>query len=160
MKNLKEVILEKLIINKNSKGRKYTCQPKDVYELRSIISERLKQDKNADLNDIDVSKVIDMYLEKDKMGLFEGLDPHNIHIESWDVSDVISMKAMFKDCKNFKAEVLKNWDIRNVKDMSEMFYGCGDYDPDILKEIGWDVEHVEKTDWMFNKFKMNHIKFA
>ena len=61
MKRLDNYINEKLKINKSTKHQ-YTCQPKNKKELKVILEERLAKDKNADLNDIDVSEIIDMSL--------------------------------------------------------------------------------------------------
>ena len=60
MKFINHYIQEKLVINKNTKAKVYTCQPKDKFELRKILEERLAKDKNANLNDIDVSQITDM----------------------------------------------------------------------------------------------------
>ena len=82
MNNLKDIIQEKLVITKDTKLMpQYTCHPKDDDELRNIIEKRLKQDEDADLNDIDVSNITDM------RRLFNGLDPHNIKINRWDVNN-------------------------------------------------------------------------
>ena len=120
MKTINNYINEKLKINKTT--IKYTYQPKNYIELREILEERLDKDKNADLNDIDVSLMTIMCTNKDK-GLFEGLDPHNIDISRWDVSNVENMTHMFLGCKNFNCD-LSNWDISNVENMSSMFYAC------------------------------------
>ena len=56
MKNLNTYIHEKLTIV----HRSYSCAPQSKEELREIIEERLKEDPDADLNDIDVSNVTDM----------------------------------------------------------------------------------------------------
>ena len=66
MKTINNYILEKL--NLSSIG--YTCEPKDKHELRHIIEERLKKDKDANLNDIDISNI------KQLGNLFYKLDPH------------------------------------------------------------------------------------
>ena len=57
MKNLNTYIHEKLtIVHKKS----YSCAPQTKEDLIDIIKERLKKDQNADLNDIDVSRITDM----------------------------------------------------------------------------------------------------
>ena len=88
MKNLNNYILEKLNI-KDIKHQ-YNYFPKTRGELRQILEERLKEDKNANLNDIDVSKITNMSC------LFSDLDPHNIDISKWDVSNVTNMGSMFE----------------------------------------------------------------
>ena len=111
MKTIDTYINEKLNLSK------YTCKPKDRLELKKIIEERLKEDKDANLNDIDVSDITDMH------NLFYQLDPHNIDISEWDVSNVKDMLGMFYDCENFNSD-LSEWDVSNVKDMDFMFDGC------------------------------------
>ena len=83
---------------------KHKYFPKDKKELKEILYERLEEDKNADLNDIDVSNI-------DKLnGLFTDLDPHNIDISEWDVSNVKDMNNMFSDCRLFNCD-LSEWDV-------------------------------------------------
>ena len=59
MKKLNQYIQEKFILNKNTKP-KYQYFLKTKGELRSILEERLAKDKNANLNDINVSEITDM----------------------------------------------------------------------------------------------------
>ena len=140
MKKINNYITEKLHITKDTgKDIPYTCHPKDRDELREILKERLAKDKNADLNDIDVSKITNM------LGLFEGLDPHNIHIEDWNVSNVKDMSHMFYACINFNCD-LSTWDVSNVKDMIWMFTNCKKFDCDLNF---WNVSNVED---MYNMF--------
>ena len=40
-----------------------------------------------------------------------------------DVSNVVSIRNMFKYCENFNCD-LSNWDVSKVKDMTNIFYGC------------------------------------
>ena len=94
MKNLKDIIIEKLNV-KNINIQKYTCQPKTREELRKILEKRLKENENADLNDINVSEITDM------SDLFKNLDPHAINISKWDMSNVTNTSFMFFFCKNF-----------------------------------------------------------
>ena len=116
MKKLIDII-EGLKIGSKTKVNKYSCKPKDKKELEKIIKERLEKDKDADLNDIDVSDVTDME------SLFYDLDPHNIDISEWDVSNVKNMAFMFYFCNNFNCD-LSDWNVINVEDMEFMFAGC------------------------------------
>ena len=142
MKTLKHYIIKN--INEGfkigkTKGKTYTCQPKDRDELKKIIKERLKNNKNADLNDIDVSKITDM------SQLFLGLDPHNIDISDWNVSNVKDMGAMFYMCQKFNSD-LSAWDVSQVESMHNMFCNCKKFDSDLSK---WDVSNVDN---MYNMF--------
>ena len=40
--------------------------------------------------------------------LFYKLDPHNIDISEWDVSNATSLAQMFYECKNFNCD-LSQW---------------------------------------------------
>ena len=151
MKNLDNYITERLKLT--SKTYNYTCQPKDRNELRKILEERLKEDKNADLNDIDVSKITDMGAAQGyNLGLFERLDPHNIKINEWDVSNVTDMYALFYECKNLDCD-LSNWNVSNVTNMNYMFAYCENFTGTGLEN--WDVSNVKYFDFTFarcNKF--------
>ena len=127
MKKLNNYITERLKLT--SKSNAYTCQPKDVPTFRKILKERLAKDKDADLNDIDVSKITDMCC------LFKNLDPHNIDISEWDVSNVVDMSEMFYECENFNCDISK-WNVSNVTDMTEMFLGCKKFNCDLN---GWNT---------------------
>ena len=129
MKNLNTYIHEKLTIVHKS----YSCAPDTRGELKEILRDRLNQDPDTDLNDIDTSNITDM------SKLFWELDPHNIDISKWDVSNVEDMNCMFWGCRNFNSN-LSRWDVLNVKDMHGMFVGCKDFDSDLSK---WDVSNVE-----------------
>ena len=112
MKNLKDIIIEKLNV-KNIKIHPYKYHPQTKEELRKILEERLTKDKNADLNDIDVSDITDM------SSLFFRLFPHNIDISKWDVSKVENMESMFES-SGFNGDISK-WDVSNVENMQFMF---------------------------------------
>ena len=95
MKSLTQHITEKLVLNSNSKIRKqeHNYHPKTRDELEKLIEQLIKERGNeADLNDIDVSEITDM------SNLFSKLDPHNIDISEWNVSNVKFMESMFYNC--------------------------------------------------------------
>ena len=119
MKDLKDIINEKLIINKNTKINKYHYHPQNKKELKELISKLIEERGNeADLNDIDVSKITDMaYLFwKSKF---------NGDISKWDVSNVTNMQWMFNDSK-FTAENgdISNWNVSKVENMKDAFGYC------------------------------------
>ena len=142
MNNLSTYIIEKLKINKDIKVKEYNYHPKDKYELITLLKELLEErGKDADLNDIDVSNVTNMY------GLFINLNPYNIDISDWDISNVKNMGYMFDNCKNFNSDLSK-WNVSNVKNMPGMFYNCKTFNSDLSE---WDVSNVKDMYFMFGK---------
>ena len=59
-------------------------------------------------------------------------------IEEWDVSEVTDMYELFKDQKEFDAD-LSGWDVSKVTNMSFMFEGATTFNADLS---GWDVSNV------------------
>ena len=139
----------------------YSCSPKNIYELRKIIEERLEKNKNAALNDIDVSNITTFYFDeyyvedinmtKDEYnyyvgkGLFEDLDPHNIKLNDWDVSNVELMCGCFSNCKNLQCDISK-WNTKNVINMNEMFFNCQKFDSNLSN---WNISNVEQLQLTF-----------
>ena len=117
MKQLNNFIQEKLKIDKDIKIDKYNYHPKDRFELIEILKEKLEEDKNADLNDIDISKLFSLNF------VFKGLDPYNIKIDEWNTSNIKHMQSVFMGCRHFDCDLSK-WDVSNVEDMYGTFYGC------------------------------------
>jgi len=116
--------------------------PENRIALREILKKRLINNKNADLNDIDVSKIENMNQ------LFWGLDPHNIDISLWDVSNVKDMHFMFHGCKNFNCD-LSDWNVHKLEDTQYMFYGCSKFEGNGLEN--WNISNVENMHCMFDK---------
>ena len=112
--------------------------------LKKLLKER---GKDADLNDIDVSKITTMFNDDSGRGLFSRLDPHNIHIEYWDVSNVKDMGGMFNGCENFNCD-LSEWNVSNVKDMRCMFYDCKKFTGQGLEN--WKPYKCKKMNYMLS----------
>ena len=111
MKNLKDIIQERLHINKDIDS--YNYHPKTRDELRQLVYKLMEErGDDANLNDIDTSEITDMselfYLSK-----------FNVDISNWNVSNVKNMGGMFYKSK-FNGD-LSNWDVSNVKNMKDMF---------------------------------------
>ena len=153
MKNLKDIINEKLVINKNTKVKQhdYKYHPKTNEELIQTVYRLIgKRGKDADLNDIDVSEITDMsavFSDNDVNKSFDG------DISEWDVSNVTNMREMFLDSK-FTGENgdISHWDVSNVKDMYCMFWNSK-FNVDISN---WDVSKVEDMDGMFIKSPLEY----
>ena len=158
MKNLKRYITEKLKITKDNIKYKHNYFPETRKELDYIIEQLIKErGNNADLNDIDVSKITDMrglfawrndlldfkYSTKYDFSKFNG------DISNWNVSKVTSMKEMF-EYSMFNGDI-SNWDVSNVTDMFGMFYQSK-FNSDISK---WDVSNVTNMRSMFMCSRFN-----
>ena len=137
MKNLKDIISEKLIINKNIKINKYNYFPKNRRELTEIVTNKYKdlKDKNEvlDLNDIDVSKI------KDLSYLFELIYPKKVDMNNWNVSNVTDIHGLFWNNQIIEEVHIEDWDVRNVETAYGAFYFCKN-----IKELNLD-------NWEFNK---------
>ena len=139
MKNLNQYIKEGLKVNSKSKfGKVHKYFPKTKKELEKIIAQLIKEKGNeADLNDIDTSKITDM------SWLFNEFIEFNGDISGWNVSNVEDMHGMFYG-SIFNGDI-SNWDVSNVKNMDSMFYNSK-FNSDISN---WDVSKVKKMDQMF-----------
>ena len=139
MKNLKQYIKEKLIINQRFDekliiNKDYVdakiAEPKSFDELRKIIEDRYNKlgpgtkENPIDFNDIDVSN-IDSFCNKYNTGIFSGIKFNYIDILYWDVSKVTDMFHMFYYCGELKSVGdISGWDVSNVKSHYEMFDFC------------------------------------
>ena len=115
MKNLKDIIVERLHINKDIKSYNYNYHPKTRIELKELVNKLIKERGNeANLNDIDTSEITDM------SSMFT-YSKFNGDISEWDVSKVEDMSYMFWD-SSFTAKNgdISNWDVSNVKNMRRM----------------------------------------
>ena len=134
----------------NIKLYKYYPETKD--ELREIIYKRMQEEGNeCDLNDIDVSNIINMsclfsnFDEKRNIIKKNNIYDFNGDISEWDVSNVKDMSYMFYNAKFFDRDI-SEWDVSNVEDMSYMFYNAKSFNGDISK---WDVSNVKDMGLMF-----------
>ena len=146
MKNLKDIINEKLVINKNIKINKYNYYPQDAKELKELVYKLIKERGNdADLNDIDTSKITNMD-ELFRLNDYKEttLSNFNGDISEWDVSKVRDMSFMF-DGSKFNGDISK-WDVSNVTDMRYMF-SRSYFNGDISR---WDVSKVKNMSFMFD----------
>ena len=115
----------------------------ELYESvdNTLLRKRIEEKK--DLSKICTSLVTDMsYL------FFENKDL-NESIDNWDVSNVTTMKSMFKE-SIFNLPI-GGWDVSNVEDMSQMFYNSL-----FNQQIGdWDVSNVTDMSFMFTESIFN-----
>ena len=120
-----------------------TYFPGEKRDLLALIKELIRvRGDNANLNDIDVSKISDMNYLFQKSSF-------NGDISKWDTSNVDGMTGMFRDSK-FNGDISK-WNISYVTAMNFMFYKTP-FNGDISK---WDVGYVEDMDYMFADSKFS-----
>ena len=144
MKQINKYIQERLHINKDTGNHDhhYNYHPKTKDELKKLVNKLIKErGDDADLNDIDTSKITDMSY------LFYEFE-FNGDISNWDVSNVEDMSYMFMGSK-FTGENgdISKWDVSNVYDMSSMF-SYSEFNGDISN---WDVSNVKYMRGMFYK---------
>ena len=129
-------------VNENVAGQ--NMQPKNKNELEKLIEQLIEErGDEADLNDIDVSKITDM------SQLFYKNQKFNGDISKWDVSNVKDMSYMF--CNTVFNGDISSWNVSNVEDMSGMFYES-QFNGDISK---WDVSNVTNMYGMFSNSEFN-----
>ena len=111
---------------------KYNYHPETREELKNLIEELIeKRGNEADLNDVDVSRIEDM------SELFNS-SKFNGDISNWDVSRVENMSCMFQRSK-FNGDI-SNWDVSSVWYMEGMLLNSK-LNGDIIS--GWDVSKVK-----------------
>ena len=140
MKNLKDIIVERLHINKDTGNHHYNYHPKTYKELKELVNKLIKERGNeADLNDIDTSEITDMSY----MFTYSSFDGD---ISQWDVNNVKNMQEMFYNSKfSGKNGDISKWDVSNVNNMKYMF--CySEFNVDISN---WDVSNVKDMSFMF-----------
>ena len=116
MKQLNNFIQEKLKVNSKTKINQYNFSPETRNELKDLVDKLIKdRGNNADLNDINTSKITDMY------SLFAHYS-FNGNISEWDVSNVKDMRGMFYNSQ-FNGNLSK-WNVSNVEKMGGMFKDC------------------------------------
>ena len=109
-----------------------TCKPTSTKELAELV-----QDESVCLGDIDTSLITDMTeLFRDSMRKnFDGL-------ETWDTSNVTTMKGMFCMAKYFNHPI-GDWNVSKVEDMSYMFCEAPAFNQPLE---GWDVSKVRNME--------------
>ena len=155
MKSLTQHINEKLVLNSNTKVRKFNYRPTSKEELKELIDKLIEERGNdADLNDIDVSKITTME------SLFKHYRDFNGDISGWNVSNVTDMTRMFIGAESFN-QPIGDWDVSKVTNMQYMFCDARSFNQDISN---WKINKKCKTTLIFNycnikdEFKPKGIK--
>ena len=119
MKSLNQYIIEKILINKNSKLNKIKVESKE--QLQSIIQERYNNNKSfIDLTDIDISELDNLSCIFERLNNLEVVD-----ISGWDTSNVTNMAFMFSRSNNLKNIIgIENLDVSKLKKANFIFESC------------------------------------
>ncbi|EKV55973.1 hypothetical protein A966_13048 [Brachyspira hampsonii 30446] len=126
-------------------------KPKNKIELRSLI-----ENNNIYLGDIDTSLITDMSMLFDKPnyacfdGSYSEYENYNVRIdfsgiEKWNTSNVVTMKSMFHNIKNFNINI-NDWNVSKVIDLSYMFYGAENFNQPLNN---WNVSNARYMACMF-----------
>ena len=140
MRNLKDIILERLVLSKNKP--KHTLFPKSKEELVSMITEEIKKNGNkCSLNHIDVSRITDFsfLFASAKAPTKYGLNLFNGDISNWDMSNATTLWGMFFG-SSFNGD-LSNWDVSKVEKMFYLF-AHSRYTGENGDISEWDVSNV------------------
>ena len=118
MKSLNQYIIEKILINKNSKLNKIKVESPD--QLLSIIRERHNNNKSfLDLTDLDISELDNLSY------IFYGSNMEVVDISGWDTSNVTTMENMFCFCDKLKNIIgIENLDVSKLENADSMFSQC------------------------------------
>ena len=143
MKSLNEYIIEKILINKNSKLNK--IKVKTLIQLKSIVWERYHNNNSfIDLTDIDISELDDLSDIFTRLNEVEVID-----ISGWDTSNVTSMDNMFRKCAKLKNIIgIENLDVSKLEDATSMFYCCKNLVE--LDLTNWNPVSLQHTYEMFS----------
>lgn len=174
MKDLKQYIEEKLIINKNFKAE-INYEPNDTVELTKIILKKLddletQKTHVLDMSDIDINNIknladifnVNMYQYKNA---FNGINCMHIlknikviNISGWDTSNVESFYATFKGCEQLEQIIgIEDLDFSKAHTISYMFYKCENIKS--LNLSKWKVDKIKMLSHLFYEcLRLEEIK--
>ena len=149
MKSLNEYIIEKILINKNSKLNKIKVET--LIQLKSIVWERYhKNNSFIDLTDIDISELDDLSNVFARLSKVEVID-----ISGWNTSNVTFMDEMFRKCVKLKNIIgIENLDVSKLENANSMFYMCENLIE--LDLTNWNPISLQNSRQMF--FNCSNLK--
>lgn len=84
-------------------------------------------------------------------GMFDGCELQSLDLEDWDMSSVVNIEKMFKDCRNLENLRISTWDTSKITFMNSMFVNCIS-----LTELdihNWNASSLFSTRAMFQNCK-------
>ncbi len=104
----------------------YNFKPRTYNDFLRVL-ENKSNNKDADLNDVDVSM-----LEKiEGFSKFDFFVENNFFVDEWDVSNVYFFEKCFENCFNFNSDI-SNWDTSNGLSFHNMFKNCKKFNQSVL----------------------------
>ncbi|WP_281769093.1 BspA family leucine-rich repeat surface protein [Helicobacter ailurogastricus] len=122
-------------------GSLWAKQDKEYSQLLNLFENCHTSSTRTDLNGIETWNVSHV---KSMEAMFMGREV-NVSLNSWDTSGVTNMKGMFA-LASFN-QPLDDWEMQHVQDTSFMFYGCKDFNQNLNH---WNVEYVRNMSYMFS----------
>ena len=77
--------------------------------------------------------------------MFEYCSNFNQPLNTWNVSNVITMQSMFCGASIFN-QPIDNWNLSSMKNMSYMFFGAENFNHPLTN---WNIVHVKDTKGIF-----------
>ena len=158
MKSLSTYISEKFLISNDIDVNKHFVVPKSPNELRDIIFERHKKNKEfLDLTDIDISMIGNSFSNSNGVTIFGNCycsQVKEIDVTGWDTSGIKNMNRTFSYFDNLKViHGIEDWDVSNVTDFRNMFTDCCSLSSKYFNISKWNVQNRAKMTGMFWKCK-------
>ncbi|BCZ17837.1 hypothetical protein NHP190003_11190 [Helicobacter sp. NHP19-003] len=122
-------------------GTLWAKQDKEYNQILSLFDNCQTSSNRTDLAGIETWDVSHV---KNMEAMFMGRVV-NVPLGSWDTSGATNMKGMFAFA-SFN-QPLDDWEMQRVQDTSFMFYACRDFNQDLNN---WDVESVRNMSYMFS----------
>ena len=139
---------------------KYKCELETAHpELKGPVRAVAETGKYKPRSKPELIELLDMGLQMpldkintscitDMEGLFQNSKSRDFTgIETWDTSNVVTMKNMFAGAEYFDHDISR-WDVSNVRDMSHMFDGARRFNQPLND---WIVSNVRNMSKMFCK---------
>ena len=146
---------DELINNNDIDKISYKYFPKTFQELKNLVINRfIENPEEPYLSDICTTYITGMQYLFDRLYMYvqNGRELKKLDLSAWDVSNVKSMRQMFRGCESLEELNIYGWDTSNVTDMSCMFYDCKSLFK--LNLSDFDTSKVTDMSQMFESCKL------